>query len=549
MGGTYGPIDLTFANRDDWTLSRILQIQAALWGDKTFLTAPGKGRLSYRETNAMASQIAGGLEERGFKSGDRLQIYLDNCPEYILSWFGASRIGVVEVPINTDYFGSFLAHCVDLTRPRGVVVHAHYVDRYIALGEQLKTLNPAFFIVGEDAAGEVKALRALGYAAEHFDEFVESKPIGEIPIQRPHELGAIVLTSGTTGRSKGVMMPHAQLYFFSQQCVNLVRLTENDVYLTANPLFHGNAQFLTTYPALIAGASMFLYEKFSPSQFSARLAASQATVTNFVGVMMDWIAKQEPAETDRQSKLRCVFSTPTAWSVMDKLKTRFNIEAFVDCFGQTEICLPILTPYGHERPAGSCGLAVSEWFDLRLANPETDEDVPQGQIGELLIRPRENWIINSGYYGMPEATAAARANLWYHTGDGLRQDQEGWYYFMDRLKDCLRRRGENISSYEVEQPILQHPAVHSAAAVGLPADEEAGEDEVGIFVVAKEGITLTPQEISSWAAERLPDFLVPRFVRILDALPVTPSGKVQKAELRKDGRNGAWDRLSNSDVG
>ncbi len=548
MKNTYGPLKITFPNRADWNLSKILGIQAKKLGDKPFLTEPERDPAhrvySYRRTDELASRIAGGLAVRGFQTGDRLVIYLDNCSEYIMAWFGASRAGVVEVPTNNSYFGDFLSHCMSVTGPRGVVVSADYVPRFAEIGKSLASakIKPVFFIIGDNAEAEMKSLRDLGFAVESFDALLNAAPIAAPPMQQRHELGAILFTSGTTGPSKGVMMSHSQLYYFSEQCVDLVRLTEKDVYMTGNPLFHGNAQFLTTSPVLIAGASMFLYPKFSPAKFSERIMESQATVTNFIGVMMDWVAKQPPSDNDRKSRLRCVFSVPTAWSSVELLKQRFGIEAFVECFGQTEICLPILTPYGRERPIGSAGLAVSDWFEIRLADPETDEEVPLGEVGELQIRSKEPWLINSGYYGMPEATAAARRNLWFHTGDGLRQDKDGWYYFVDRLKDCLRRRGENISSYEVERPILAHEAVADCAALGTPADEEAGEDEVGVFVIVKEGKTVTAEDIDAWVTGRMPEFLLPRYIQFVDSFPMTPSGKVQKAKLRALGTKGAWDR-------
>ena len=550
MKKTYGPLKITFPNRADWNLGNILAVQAKKYGDKPFLTEPERDPahrvFSYRRTDELASRIAGGLVERGFQIGDRLAIYLDNCSEYILAWFGASRAGVVEVPTNNGYFGDFLSHCTNVTGPRGVVVSPNYVPRFVEIGKSLASarIKPVFFVVGENVDAEIKSLRDQGFTAESFDVLLNAKPIASPPVLQRHDLGAILFTSGTTGPSKGVMMSHSQLYYFSEQCVDLTRLTDKDVFMTGNPLFHGNAQFLTTYPVLIAGASMFLYPKFSPSKFSERIAESQATVTNFVGVMMDWAAKQPPSEFDKKSRLRCVFSTPTAWGHVDVLKKRFGIEAFVECFGQTEICLPMLTPYGMERPAGSCGLAVSDWFDIRLADPDTDEEVKLGEVGELQIRAKEPWLINSGYYGMPEATANARRNLWFHTGDGLREDKDGWYYFVDRLKDCLRRRGENISSFEVERPIIAHDSVQDCAATGMPADEEAGEDEVGVFVILKEGMTASAEDIDTWVSTRLPEFLRPRYIQFVDSFPMTPSGKVQKARLRAMGAKGMWDRLA-----
>ena len=359
MKNTYGPLKITFPDRADWNLSKILGIQAKRYGDKPFLTEPERDPAhrvySYRRTDEMASRIAGGLVARGFSAGDRLSIYLDNCSEYILAWFGASRAGVVEVPTNNGYFGDFLAHCLSVAGPRGVVVSTNYVPRFVEIAKALASAKtkPMFFVLGDGGDAAIKSLRDLGFAAESFDALITAAPNDSLPAQDRHELGAILFTSGTTGPSKGVMMSHAQLYYFSDQCVDLVRLTDKDVYMTGNPLFHGNAQFLATYPTLIAGASMYLYAKFSPTKFSERIAESQATVTNFVGVMMDWVAKQPPAESDTKSRLRCVFAAPTAWSAVDVLKQRYGVEAFVECFGQTEVCLPMLTPYGMPRPPGA----------------------------------------------------------------------------------------------------------------------------------------------------------------------------------------------------
>jgi crotonobetaine/carnitine-CoA ligase len=209
--------------------------------------------------------------------------------------------------------------------------------------------------------------------------------------------------------------------------------------------------------------------------------------------------------------------------------------------------MPILSPYGEPRPPGAAGLAAGEWFDVRLADPETDEEVAVGEVGELLVRPKVPWTTTLGYYGMPDRTAEAFRNLWFHTGDGLRRDADGWYYFVDRLKDALRRRGENISSYEVEAPILEHPDVAEVAVVGVPADAEAGEDEVLAVVVPVPGATLTAEALWIWCAARLPDFAVPRYLRFVEALPKTPSEKVRKIDLRTEGVTDAADRLAGGD--
>jgi crotonobetaine/carnitine-CoA ligase len=213
---------------------------------------------------------------------------------------------------------------------------------------------------------------------------------------------------------------------------------------------------------------------------------------------------------------------------------RFGIESFVDAFGLTETCAPIISPYAEIRPPGAAGLLASDWFEARLVDPETDEEVPVGAIGELVVRYKVPWTCSLGYYGMPEKTAEAWRNLWFHTGDALRRDEDGWYYFVDRYKDALRRRGENISSYEVEQVILAHPAVVECAVIGVAAGVEAGEDEV-MAIVVTDGATVTAAELWSFCEGKIPTFAIPRFVRFVDALPKTPSEKVRKAVLRDDG--------------
>jgi crotonobetaine/carnitine-CoA ligase len=189
-----------------------------------------------------------------------------------------------------------------------------------------------------------------------------------------------------------------------------------------------------------------------------------------------------------------------------------------------------MSPYGEPRPPGAAGLQNKEWFDIRLVDPETDREVPVGEVGELVVRPRYPWTCSMGYFGMPEKTAESWRNLWFHTGDALRKDSDGWYYFVDRYKDALRRRGENISSYEVEQGLLSHPAVLEVAVIGVAAESEAGEDEVMAYVVASAPVEAA--ELWQWCDGRVPGFAIPRYLRIVDALPKTPSEKVQKAQLR-----------------
>jgi crotonobetaine/carnitine-CoA ligase len=534
---TYRDLRPTHADRERWNLPWLLREAARTHGERTFLDVPDHGRSwTYAETLETAETIARALLADGGEPGDRVLVMAPNSGEYVLSWFGAALAGMAEVPINTAYEGSFLEHQVRTTRPRVAVVAACFAERFAGGGEPYESIE-RFYVLGSGAELEraLSTLRDAGWEASGWPVLLErggDRDAVALPEVTARDLACVLFTSGTTGLSKGVMMPHAHMAFFADECVSLTRLTDADTYMCVGPLFHGNAQFLACYPALIAKARFVLREKFSASRWVDHVRDCGATVTNFVGVMMDWAYKQPPRPDDRDNRLRCVFAAPTASSILADFRERFGIEAFVEVFGLTETAMPILSPYGEERPPGAAGLLADEFFEVRLVDPDTDEEVPVGEVGELVVRAKLPWTTTSGYYGMPEKTLEAMRNLWFHTGDGMRRDADGWYYFVDRLKDAIRRRGENISSYEVEQAVLGHPAVGECAAVAAPAASEAGEDEVAIFAVAAEGAELTVEEVRAWCEERLPAFARPEHVRLLDRLPMTPSGKVRKVELR-----------------
>jgi crotonobetaine/carnitine-CoA ligase len=404
--------------------------------------------------------------------------------------------------------------------------------RFTAIKDAIPSVEKFFVIDTGSANAAIEALRAAGWSAAPWDELVQAEPAEPLALQ-PGGLAAIFYTSGTTGPSKGVAMPHGQMYFFGQEVVSLQRVTAADTYLTTTPLFHGNAQFMASYPALIAGARLVIRSKFSASRWVDHLRENQVTVTNLIGVMMDFVWKAPARPNDADNVLRSVYAAPTASSILHGFMERFGIEAMVDAFGLTETAAPILSPYGEIRPPGAAGLVASDYFEIRLVDPNTDREVPIGQIGELTIRYKQPWTCSLGYYGMPEKTVEAWRNLWFHTGDALKRDEAGWYYFVDRYKDALRRRGENISSYEVEQAILSFPAVIECTVLGVPADQEAGEDEVLAVVVVSEAVS--PAELWSWCEGRVPAFAIPRFIRFVDAIPRTPSEKVLKSELRAGG--------------
>jgi carnitine-CoA ligase len=524
-----------FPDPQTWTFAAVLRHWAQRRPDAVCLECPAEDyRITYADALAGAEVMASALYARGAALGDRVVIMATNSSQFVRTWWGTAVGGLVEVPINTNYEGEFLRHQLAVAQARYAVIDDGFAERWVAIAEHARMVEK-IWLIDTGASIRDKALTLLrdhGWRAAAWEELEQAERIA-LPTPRPQDLGAIFYTSGTTGPSKGVAMPFSQLYFFAQIVVSLTRLTTEDVYLTTTPLFHGNAQFMAAYPAIVAGGRAVVRPRFSASRWIDHVRESGVTVTNFVGVMMDFAWKQPPRANDRDNRLRCVYAAPTASTIVEQFKQRYGVEAFVDAFGLTETCAPIMSPYGVPRPPGAAGLQNAEWFDIRLVDPETDREVPVGEVGELVVRPVRPWTCSNGYYNMPEKTVETWRNLWFHTGDALRRDEDGWYYFIDRYKDALRRRGENISSYEVEQAILGHPAVVECAVVGVPADVEAGEDEVLAVVVVAEQVQ--PAAILAWCEGRIPAFAVPRYLRIAAALPKTPSEKVRKAAIRDDG--------------
>lgn len=529
-----------FSDPETWTFGHVLRHHAAERPDAVCLDLPEEqATWTYAEALDFSERIGSALYAAGAAQGDRVVLMAFNSSRFVRTWWGVSLGGLVEVPINTNYEGEFLRHQLDVAQARYAVIDDVMAERWVAVAEHARGIEK-FWVIDSGAGIHDKAvalLRENGWEAAPWEE-LEAAEKRELPAVRPQDLGAIFYTSGTTGPSKGVAMPQSQLYFFAQIVVSLCRLTPDDVYLTTTPLFHGNATFMAVYPVIVAGGRAVIRSKFSASRWIDHVRDSGVTATNFVGVMMDFAWKQDARDNDLDNQLRVVYAAPTASTIVEQFKERYGIEAFVDAFGLTETCAPIMSPYGVPRPAGAAGLANKEWFDIRLVDPETDREVEVGEVGELVVRPVHPWTCSGGYYNMPEKTVEAWRNLWFHTGDALRQDEDGWYYFIDRYKDALRRRGENISSYEVEQALLGHEAVVEAAVIGVPADQEAGEDEVLAVVVTTGPDAVSAADLLAWAKGKIPAFAIPRYLRIIDALPKTPSEKVRKAVLREDGVTG-----------
>jgi crotonobetaine/carnitine-CoA ligase len=277
--------------------------------------------------------------------------------------------------------------------------------------------------------------------------------------------------------------------------------------------------------------------RFSASAFWDDIRRYDASSANMMGAVVSFVYAQPERDDDADNPLRLAFGAPVPASIIKDFERRFGLR-FVEIYGSSEANVPLWNPLDDVRP-GSCGKPIGR-FDVKLVD-ELDEEVPVGSVGEIAVRPHEPFSMMSQYYRQPEATARAFRNLWFHTGDLARQDADGYHYFVDRAKDSIRRRGENISSWEIETVIVKHDDVAECAAYSVPS--ELTEDDVMITVVAKPGRELEVEELLAYCADRMPAYMVPRYVEIASALPSTPTGKIEKFRLRERGVTPTtWDR-------
>jgi crotonobetaine/carnitine-CoA ligase len=473
-----------------------------------------------------ALHVAGAIRHAGVEPGERVAIIIGNRIEFLACWLGASAAGVVAVPLNTAMRGAVLTHMLDLTEPRLLIGDAEYAPQVEeALGEATYLGTRVWLGSGAQTSGLT------------YEQFLEAAPLAEPYAAEPWDLAGIYFTSGTTGPSKGVMWAQNMAVAMAESAIAVMGYTSDDALFTCLPLFHANALCCSFLAALMTGARVIVAERFSASQFWQQVSESGATTVNLLGSMAPILWRQEPTPWEKAHRLRLALVIPPPIDHFDEFEARFQVTC-TELYGLTDANIPIGMPHGSRHP-GSCGVPLPG-YECRLVD-EIDEPVPVGQPGELVVRPLLPFITQLGYWRMPDATVQAWRNQWFHTGDLMRQDEEGWYYFLDRSKDAIRRFGENISSFEVEQVLLSHPAVFEAAVYAVPA--ELSEDEVMAAVVLLPDAEATPEEIVNWCEPRLAYFAVPRYVDIRESLPKTQTEKVQKQVLRGEGvTSTAFDR-------
>ncbi len=525
MSGWRGPARLTVPG--------VLRAGAESAPDKVCLSFADTA-ITYAEMEQRTTAAANGLAKLGIGPGDTVCVLMRNRAEMIYTWFGAAKLGAIFAPINTAYLGDYLRHQLTLARAKVVVTERDFAPEVLRVAAQVPGLGHVLVHGGVDGLDGTSTLTVhpSDYLLDHDRNRLHTtySPAWTDP-------NAIIFTAGTTGPSKGVLMTQNYLVRVAQQVWTQRNGRPDDVVYSPLPLFHLNAMTLTVLGPMTAGAAGALDQRFSVSNFWDRVRHFGGTQINILGSMlvMLWNRPEEPADIDNPA--RVMLCVPVPPEIYHRFERRFGLRLIV-AYGLSEAVPLLLSSWDDPPPLGSAGKA-NPLFDVRLFDDE-DREVPVGEVGEIACRPLEPHVMFEGYYENPAATMRMWRNLWFHTGDLGRRDEQGFIYFVDRKKDYLRRRGENISSFEVEQAIMTHPAVAEAAVHAVASD--FAEDDVKACLLLADGATLDHRDLMDHCVRNIPYFAVPRYLEVLDDLPRNPAGKVLKYELRERGVTAAtWD--------
>ncbi|TQC45196.1 ATP-dependent acyl-CoA ligase [Rhodococcus sp. WS4] len=499
--------------------------------DRPFLQDVSGFTATYGEVFEASLRWADAWRHAGIGAGDRVAVFIPPSPDYTLCWIGLTWLRAIEVGLNPEYRGDMLANVLNDAGATALLVHHDYLDRVAEIAGRTPSLE-LVVVTGVDQIRE----SPLHIKCVSLAEFLSgAEPMDAPTPPDPWDTAAICYTSGTTGPSKGVLLPWGQVQHLTRNFEGL--LTEEDGYYLPLPLFHIGGK---VFPLLMASRAgrLIIRERFSASAFWSDIRKTNSTFTVLVGTMATLLLKQPPSPDDANNPVWLLWSVPVSERI-EEFQKRFAIPRVMTSYTQTEMGAALLNQVVTDENRTSSGRPV-DGVELRIVD-EHDMSVPEGDVGELIVRTTEPWQLNAGYFNRPEATAKAWRNGWFHTGDAFRQDAEGLYYFIDRMKDCVRRAGENISSLEVERLVDQHPQVEATACIGVRSD--LGDEDVKIVVQRTPGSTLTERTLFDHLVESMPRFMVPRYIEFVDVIPKTPNQRVQKTGFRKQPLNErTWDR-------
>jgi crotonobetaine/carnitine-CoA ligase len=502
---------------------------ARAWDRGTQVAAVIDGQpVTYGELADRAARVTGGLQALGVEPGDRVAVMLSTRPEFLYAWFGILGAGAIEVPIHDAARGPGIAYILQTTGARLLIVDDEHVEH---VAEQVAAVPSLRHVV---VVGDVPVLArpASSFAALLAHEraaFVEVAPSAP---------ASILFTGGTTGPPKGVVVSHNHNLNMARGVVDMLGYDEQDTLYSVFPLFHANAKYVSVLASMVAGARVVVDRRFSASRFWETCRREGVTAFNGMGEMLRILLKRDPAPEDADHGVRVVFGAAAPVDLIEAFEQRFGV-AVLDVYGLTETGPVTAITWDHRRP-GSCGIPTP-WYEVRIVD-EHDHEVAPGEVGEIVVRPRRPHVMMEGYWGNEAATLKTLRNLWFHTGDLASRDEDGFFWFRERGTDSIRRRGENVSAWEVERVLADHPELLEAAVFGVPA--EIGGQEVMVAAVRRPGVVMTPEALLDYCTGKMPHFAVPRYVRFMDKLPRSHAQRVLKHELKADGAGapGVWDR-------
>jgi crotonobetaine/carnitine-CoA ligase len=507
--------------------------------DKVFLDFSGE-KHTYGAFDRTSNRFAHVLRDLGLVAGQPIVSMLDNNVDAVTTWIAANKISVISVPLNTALIGQFLRHQIEDTGPTLLVCEARYLSRVLDIEDQLTTLKTVL------VRGEFEPVTSASLTIVPLDDYRGDDDSAFEELPDPGALNALIYTSGTTGPSKGCMITGNQMCHFARMLTRSAPFGPDDIYWTPLPLFHMNALCTGVVSVMLVGATISFAPKFSVSGFWPAIETSGATVVSILGSLGTMLARADEHEAMARcfGQVHTVKGNPFPEEIKQIWRTRFGAKKIgSNVYGLTEGLLTSM-PADGSYAEGSSGKAAPE-LDVRIFD-DNDNEVPIGATGEVVCRPLLPDIIFKGYWRRPEDTLKVWGNLWFHTGDIGKFDENGFFYFVDRKKDYLRRRGENISSFEMETSILTHPDIEQVAVHAVPSNLQ--EDDLKVTAKLKPNVDLTEEALCRWLVDRVPYYAVPRYIEFRAELPVNPQGRVLKFQLRDEGATPTtWD-IETSDV-